>query len=124
LVSAFIESIDNIRVALLIQLPNLWAHASTAIEGNSLAFGETAFFREEGMAVSGKLLKDHEEVVGHAWAIDLIYKMVRSDSKSLTGLLNFALSLGWKPGLWKKPVKNNKYDMRKQLDFNITKPDE
>jgi hypothetical protein len=29
---------------------------------------------EEGLTVSGKPLKDHQEVVGHARAIELIYQ--------------------------------------------------
>ena len=72
----FLEGLDNdIRKALMAQLRNLWTHTSTAIEGNTLTLGETAFVIEEGLTVSGKPLKDHEEVVGHARAIDLIYDM-------------------------------------------------
>ena len=72
----FLQNLDNdIRDALLIQLRNLWTHTSTAIEGNTLTLGETAFVLEEGLTISGKPLKDHEEVVGHARAIDLIYDL-------------------------------------------------
>ena len=40
----FLKDLDNdIRDALLIQLRNLWTHTSTAIEGNTLTLGETAF---------------------------------------------------------------------------------
>ena len=78
----FLENLDNdIREALLIQLRNLWTHTSTAIEGNTLTLGETAFVLGEGLTISGKPLKDHEEVVGHATAIDLIYKIVQNESK-------------------------------------------
>jgi Fic family protein len=73
---SFLEGLDNdIRKALMAQLRNLWTHTSTAIEGNTLTLGETAFVIEEGLTVSGKPLKDHQEVVGHARAIDLIYDM-------------------------------------------------
>jgi Fic family protein len=76
---SFLQDLDNdIRDALLIQLRNLWTHASTAIEGNTLTLGETAFVLEEGLTISGKPLKDHEEVVGHAKAIDLVYDFMRS----------------------------------------------
>lgn len=76
---AFLQDLDNdIRDALLIQLRNLWTHTSTAIEGNTLTLGETAFVLEEGLTISGKPLKDHEEVVGHARAIDLVYDFIRS----------------------------------------------
>jgi Fic family protein len=68
---------DDLRKAFLIQLRNLWTHTSTAIEGNTLTLGETAFILQEGLTVSGKPLKDHEEVVGHARAIDLIYDFLR-----------------------------------------------
>ena len=78
---AFLKDLDNdIREALLVQLRNLWTHTSTAIEGNTLTLGETAFVLEEGLTISGKPLKDHEEVVGHAKAIDLVYDFIRRKS--------------------------------------------
>ncbi|CAK8719934.1 hypothetical protein LDFHOB_09360 [Candidatus Electronema aureum] len=61
----------DIRAALLIQLRDLWTHTSTAIEGNSLTLGETAFVLREGLTIAGKPLKDHQDVVGHARAIAL-----------------------------------------------------
>ena len=77
----FLQNLDNdIREALLTQLRNLWTHTSTAIEGNVLTLEETAFVLEEGLTISGKPLKDHEEVVGHARAIDLVYELVESGS--------------------------------------------
>jgi Fic family protein len=79
----FLQNLDNdIRDALLAQLRNLWTHTSTAIEGNTLTLGETAFVLEEGLTISGKPLKDHEEVVGHARAIDLVYDLIRKKSDS------------------------------------------
>lgn len=38
--------------------------------------GETAFILAQGLTVSGKPLKDHQEVVGHAQAIELIYGLL------------------------------------------------
>lgn len=79
---SFLEGLDNdIRKALMAQLRNLWTHTSTAIEGNILTLGETAFVIEEGLTVSGKPLKDHQEVVGHARAIDLIYDMANRQTR-------------------------------------------
>lgn len=66
----------DLRAALLNQLRSLWSHTSTAIEGNALTLGETEFVLREGLTVSGKPLKDHQEVIGHARAIDLIYAFV------------------------------------------------
>jgi len=40
----FLKDLDSdLKKALLVQLRNLWTHASTAIEGNTLTLGETAF---------------------------------------------------------------------------------
>ncbi|TVR02804.1 MAG: Fic family protein [Desulfovibrionales bacterium] len=69
----------DLQEALLIQLRNLWTHTSTAIEGNTLTLGETAFVLSEGLTVSGKPLKDHQEVVGHARAVELVYGLVQAD---------------------------------------------
>lgn len=72
----FLKGLDrDLREALLIQLRNLWTHTSTALEGNTLTLGETAFVLEEGLTISGKPLKDHQEVTGHARAIDLVYQL-------------------------------------------------
>jgi len=63
----------DLRDALLRQVRDLWTHGSTALEGNTLTLGETKFVIEEGLTVSGKPLKDHQEVIGHARAIELLY---------------------------------------------------
>lgn len=76
----FLQNLDkDLQTALKVQLRNLWTHTSTAIEGNTLTLGETAFVLEEGLTISGKPLKDHEEVVGHARAIDLIYSLLEQE---------------------------------------------
>ncbi|WP_045219868.1 Fic family protein [Desulfonatronum thioautotrophicum] len=69
----------DLQDALFVQLRNLWTHASTAIEGNTLTLGETAFVLGEGLTVSCKPLKDHQEVLGHARAIELVYEIVKRD---------------------------------------------
>jgi Fic family protein len=57
---------EDLRKNLLDELRVLWTHASTAIEGNTLTLGETAFVLREGLTISAKPLKDHREVEGHA----------------------------------------------------------
>jgi Fic family protein len=53
----FLKKLDkDLQKALITQLRNLWTHTSTAIEGNSLTLGETAFVLEEGLTISGKPL--------------------------------------------------------------------
>lgn len=64
---------------LLDMLRTMWTHNSTALEGNTLNLGETQFILSEGLTVSGKSLKDHKEVMGHATAIDLLYQMISSE---------------------------------------------
>jgi hypothetical protein len=61
---------------VLKQLRDLWTHTSTAIEGNTLTLGDTHFILEEGLTVSGKPIKEHQEILGHASAIDLIYQAI------------------------------------------------
>jgi len=56
-----------------------WVYNSNAIEGNSLNYGETQFVVENGLTIKGKPLKDHNEVIGHAKAIDLIYTLLEKD---------------------------------------------
>jgi Fic family protein len=70
-----LEGLDrDLQQTLLNQFRDLWTHSSTALEGNTLTLGETKFVIEEGLTVSGKSLKDHQEVMGHARAIELIYQ--------------------------------------------------
>ena len=66
----------DLRNQLLKRLAAEWTHESTAIEGNTLTLGETVKILELGLTIGGKPLRDHQEVYGHARAIDLIYKMV------------------------------------------------
>lgn len=73
----FLENLDrDIQQSLLNQIRDLWTHTSTALEGNTLTLGETKFLIEEGLTISGKPLKDHQEIIGHAKAIDLIYQQL------------------------------------------------
>lgn len=77
----FLEGLDNdLRTALLAQLRDLWTYTSTSLEGNTLTLGETAFVLSEGLTVSGKPLKDHQEVTGHARAIELLYELLNRNA--------------------------------------------
>jgi Fic family protein len=87
----FLEGLDNdLRFALLAQLRDLWTHNSTALEGNTLTLGETAFILSEGLTVSGKSLREHQEVAGHARAIELLYDLLKQN-KPITENDLFAL---------------------------------
>lgn len=65
-----------LRENVLLAIRDLWAHGSTAIEGNRLTLGETRLVIEEGLTIAGKPLRDHVEVVGHARAMDLLFAML------------------------------------------------
>ncbi len=74
----FLQGLDNdLKLSVLKQLRDLWSHNSTALEGNTLTLGDTHFILEEGLTISGKPLKDHQEVIGHAKAIELLYQTLR-----------------------------------------------
>ena len=75
----FLDGLDpDLQQSLLKAIRYLWTHTSTAIEGNTLTLGETAFVLEEGLTVSGKPLKDHQEVFGHARALDILMDLALS----------------------------------------------
>jgi Fic family protein len=129
----FLQDLDqDLRDALLKQLRNLWTHSSTALEGNTLTLGETAFVLEEGLTISGKPLKDHIEVTGHARAIDLLYRLTER-GVDLTEHDLFALHRAvqteqvidvYKPvGAWKvEPNSTVIIDDDKQILFEYARP--
>lgn len=86
---AFLTGFDDSRqLAILKQLRDLWTHSSTALEGNTLTLGDTHFVLEEGLTISGKPIKDHQEVIGHAGAIEILYQSL---NEPVTIELCFAL---------------------------------
>lgn len=72
---------SDLKKSLLQQLKVLWAYNSTALEGNSLTLGETHDVLTEGLTINGKPLKDHNEVVGHARAEDLMEALLYSQTE-------------------------------------------
>jgi len=70
----FLDAVPKHRRPLLLaHIRDLWTHTSTAIEGNSLSLGDTHFLLEQGLTIAGKPLRDHQEIIGHARAIELVY---------------------------------------------------
>jgi Fic family protein len=87
--SMFYESLPrDIRNSLIKQFTALWTFDSTGIEGNTLTLGETVKVLELGLTISGKPLKDHEEVYGHAKAVELIYDLIRKERIFADDLFN------------------------------------
>lgn len=64
---------------LLKQLKVTWTYNSNAIEGNTLSEGDTSFIIESGLTVQGKSLSEHNQVIGHLKAIDLIYELLNKE---------------------------------------------
>jgi Fic family protein len=56
-----------------------WTYNSNAIEGNTLSLGDTAEIIQYGLTIKGKPIIEHSEVVGHARAIDILYKLIQKD---------------------------------------------
>lgn len=78
----------DLRDALIKQITAVWTHDSTAIEGNTLTLGETVKVLDLGLTIHGKSLRDHQEVYGHARAIELIYRMLHQPALSETDLFD------------------------------------
>ncbi len=105
------------RTGLLEQIRDLWTHNSTALEGNTLTLGDTHAVLGMGLTVSGKPLREHQEIVGHAKAIDLLYQCLdRALTKEIIFDLHKAVQTDivndiFKPlGNWKVEV-NGTYAM-------------
>nr|MBL0721299.1 Fic family protein [Sulfurovaceae bacterium] len=57
-----------------------WTYNSNAIEGNTISLGDTAYIIQYGLTVKGKSIIEHTEVLGHARAIDIVYKFITQDT--------------------------------------------
>lgn len=114
---------EDIFSALLKQIAALWTYDSTAIEGNTLTLGETIKVLELGLTISGKSLKDHEEVYGHAKAIELIYELMNKeqiDSRDLFNLHRCVMQKGAIDSL--RPVGDWKRDYNGTTGVRDGKP--
>lgn len=79
---------EDILLSLIQQITALWTYDSTAIEGNTLTLGETVKVLELGLTIHGKPLKDHEEVYGHAKAIELLYALIHKEKIEAEDVFN------------------------------------
>lgn len=120
----FLEGLsDDLRKNLLEQLRVLWTHTSTAIEGNTLTLGETAFVLSEGLTIRGKPLKDHRDVEGHARAVDLMYALVTKEEITAGDLFSLHKLVITEPvvdvykpvGDWKKENNSANVTIKEQL---------
>ena len=77
----------NLKKAIYDKLRYLWTFNSNAIEGSQLSLGDTIFFLQEGLTVSGKPLKDFLDAQNHSEAIDYLNEVVQGDVPIDTHLL-------------------------------------
>lgn len=114
---------DDIKDSLLKQLNILWTHNSTAIEGNTLTLGETSSILELGLTISGKPLKDHEEVYGHAKAVDLIIDFLNKSRVDTEDIFNMHRCVMQKSAIdIMRPVGNWKQDYNGTTGIRDGKP--
>lgn len=87
---SFLDDVPAAKRGELLQaIKAIWTHDSTAIEGNTLTIGDTMIVLKYGLTINGKPLKDHQDVVSHANAVDLISKLVEKPKLEINDL--FAL---------------------------------
>lgn len=60
---------------------DIWTHTSTALEGNTISLDDTSFLLNEGITIGGKTLLEHNEIIGHSKAIDLLYSIIEQDTQ-------------------------------------------
>jgi transcriptional regulator with XRE-family HTH domain len=74
----FLDGLDtDLRAGLVRSLVAEWTHSSTALEGNTITAADTLFVLTEGLTISGKSLREHQELHGHAHALGLMSAWVR-----------------------------------------------
>ena len=76
----FLDGLDkDLRAGLAQSLVAEWTHSSTALEGNTISAGDTLFILTEGLTISGKSLREHQEIHGHAQALTLMSHWIKTD---------------------------------------------
>lgn len=78
----------DIQQALIQQFRTLWTYDSTGIEGNTLTLGETSKVLELGLTIQGKSLQEHQEVYGHASAIELMDTLLEKQKLTIDDLFD------------------------------------
>lgn len=70
-----------------------WTYNSNSIEGNTISEGDTAFIIEYGLTIKGKSVREHNEVLGHSRAIDIIYSYLNSNILTLQNIFDLHTSI-------------------------------
>lgn len=68
-------AVSRLRDQMLVE----WIYNSSAIEGSTITLLETRLILETGLAIGGKSLREHFEVINHRDAIDYVEDLVASN---------------------------------------------
>jgi Fic family protein/DNA-binding XRE family transcriptional regulator len=80
----FLQGLDlDLKKGLLQQLICSWTHHSTGLEGNTISEGDTHLILTEGLTISGKSLREHQEVHGHGSALKTMSSWI-TESQDIT----------------------------------------
>jgi Fic family protein len=124
-VGYFLKGLDqDLQGILRNRIRDEWTHDSTSIEGNTLTLGETSFVLNEGLTISGKSIKEHDEIRGHANAIQFIYHLANQDSLNDSDLYDLhravmvdaPFDVDNPVGKWKR-VPNGAYHEREYIAY-------
>ncbi|MGC6590311.1 Fic family protein [Paenibacillus sp. Dod16] len=88
-----------------------WTYHTNAIEGNTFTFQETAYFLREGLTIKGKSLREHQEIINHADAIDYLHEAVKEEDLTEQLVKDFhAIQFQGVRGIKFNPGTYKKYD--------------
>jgi Fic family protein len=73
---------------LLERLKVEWTYTSNALEGNTISLGDTQFIIQYGLTIKGKSIQEHNEVIGHARAVDLVYELLEKERLETQDIFN------------------------------------
>jgi Fic family protein len=68
-------------------------YTNNALDGNSLTEAETKMIIEDGLAIGGKTIKEHNEALGHNDAYSLLEKLSKHDTITESNILKLHRSL-------------------------------
>jgi len=85
----FLEGLNHTQQQeLLTRLKVEWTYTSNALEGNTISLGDTQFIIEYGLTIKGKSIQEHNEVIGHARAIELVYDLLDKEALEKSDIFN------------------------------------
>jgi Fic family protein len=129
----FLEGLNSSQQQeLLTRLKVEWTYTSNALEGNTISLGDTQFIIEYGLTVKGKSIQEHNEVIGHARAIDLVYDLLDKESLEKPDIFNLHKAVQtqvvfdiYSPiGAWKNEANGRYIKQNERLIYqNYPKPE-